>query len=47
VPFPEDAHRMLRGHSQGPRPVRLPHDFLAHRGGDSLGRDADQVVSGG
>jgi len=47
VPFPEDAHRMFRGHSQGPRPVRLPHDFLADREGDHLGRDADQVISGG
>ena len=47
VPFPEEAHRMVRGHSHGPRPVRLPHDFLAHRHGDRLGREAEQVVSGG
>jgi hypothetical protein len=47
VPFPDAAHRMVRGHSHGPRPVRLPHGFLATRKGDRLGRDADQVVSGG
>jgi hypothetical protein len=47
VPFPEEAGRMVRGHSHGPRPVRLPHGFLDHRDGDSLGRDAEQVISGG
>jgi nifR3 family TIM-barrel protein len=47
VPFPDDAHRMVRGHSHGPRPVRLPHGFLADREGDRLGRGADEVVSGG
>jgi nifR3 family TIM-barrel protein len=45
--FPEEAHRMVRGHSHGPRPVRLPHGFLDHRQGDRLGREAEQVVSGG
>jgi hypothetical protein len=47
VPFPEDAHRMVRGHSHGPRPVRLPHGFLADRVGDRLDGAADEVVSGG
>jgi hypothetical protein len=47
VPFPEEAGRMVRGHSHGPRPVRLPHGFLDHRDGDSLGREAEQVISGG
>ena len=47
VPFPEEASRMVRGHSHGPRPVRLPHGFLDHRDGDSLGREAEQVISGG
>ena len=47
IPFPAEAHRMVRGHSHGPRPVRLPHGFLANRDGDSLGREAEQVVSGG
>jgi nifR3 family TIM-barrel protein len=47
IAFPEEAERMVRGHSHGPRPVRLPHGFLDHRDGDSLGREADQVTSGG
>ena len=47
IPFPEEANRMVRGHSHGPRPVRLPHGFLDHREGDRLGREAEQVVSGG
>lgn len=47
LPFPEEANRMVRGHSHGPRPVRLPHGFLDHRRGDRLGREAEQVVSGG
>lgn len=47
VPFPEEAHHMVRGHSHGPRPVRLPHGFLSGHGGDRLESEADQVVSGG
>jgi nifR3 family TIM-barrel protein len=47
VPFPKGAERMVRGHSHGPRPVRLPHGFLDHRDGDSLGREAEQLISGG
>ncbi|MFZ0013339.1 MAG: tRNA dihydrouridine synthase DusB [Acidimicrobiia bacterium] len=47
VPFPTGADRMVRGHSHGPRPVRLPHGFLDDRAGDRLGRDAEKVVSGG
>jgi nifR3 family TIM-barrel protein len=47
LPFPEEANRMVRGHSHGPRPVRLPHGFLDHRQGDRLGREAEQMVSGG
>ena len=47
VPFPTEAHRMVRGHSHGPRPVRLPHGFLTDRGGGYLDRAAEQVVSGG
>ena len=46
-PFPEAAGRMVRGHSHGPRPVRLPHGFLADRLGDRVGSGAEQVVSGG
>jgi nifR3 family TIM-barrel protein len=47
IPFPKEAGRMVRGHSHGPRPVRLPHGFLDHRDSDSLGREAEQVISGG
>lgn len=45
--FPPEANTMVRGHSHGPRPVRLPHGFLDSRQGDALHRMADQVVSGG
>lgn len=47
IPFPFEANRMVRGHSHGPRPVRLPHGFLDTREGDRLGREAEQVISGG
>ena len=47
IPFPEEANTMVRGHSQGPRNVRLPDGFLADRGALKVGREAEQVVSGG
>jgi len=47
IPFPNQANQMVRGHSHGPRPVRLPHGFLDHRDGDRLGREAEDVISGG
>jgi len=47
VPFPEEANRMVRGHSHGPRPVRLPHGFLDDREGRRLDVAAGEVVSGG
>jgi nifR3 family TIM-barrel protein len=47
IPFPEDAHRMVRGHSHGPRPVRLPHDFLTTRHTEGLSTKAAETVSGG
>ncbi|HEX6287323.1 MAG TPA: tRNA dihydrouridine synthase DusB [Acidimicrobiia bacterium] len=47
VAFPEAANRMVRGHSHGPRPVRLPHDFLIDRSTHHLAPEADQLVSGG
>lgn len=47
VPYPEEANHMVRGHSHGPRPVRLPRGFLDNRDGDRLGQAADEVVSGG
>lgn len=46
-PFPEEAHHMLRGHSHGPRAVRLPQGFLNHRHTRGLSREAAQAVSGG
>ena len=47
VPFPEGAHRMIRGHSHGPRPVRLPQDFLRDRHSSGLAAEAGAPVSGG
>lgn len=47
LPFPEEAHHMVRGHSHGPRPVRLPEGFLTDRAGTPLDRRAEDVVSGG
>jgi nifR3 family TIM-barrel protein len=47
IAFPEEAHRMVRGHSHGPRTVRLPHGYLETREGDRLEPDAEQIVSGG
>jgi nifR3 family TIM-barrel protein len=47
IPFPPEASRMVRGHSHGPRPVKLPHGFLESRSGDLLAGEAEQVVSGG
>jgi len=48
VPFPAEAHGMVRGHSHGPRTVRLPHGFLDSRtGAHRLGAGAETVVSGG
>ncbi len=47
VPFPPEAHRMVRGHSHGPRPVRLPNGYLEDRAGGHLPREAERVVSGG
>jgi nifR3 family TIM-barrel protein len=47
IPYPVEAARMVRGHSQGPRPVRLPHGFLDSRDIDSLPPEAEDTVSGG
>ncbi len=47
VPFPEEANHMVRGHSHGPRPVRLPHGFLSDRSAHHLAPESEQVVSGG
>ncbi len=46
-PFPAEANRMVRGHSGGPRRVKLPEGYLGTRRTEGLGREADLVVSGG
>jgi len=38
---------MVRGHAGGPRPVRLPAGYLAHREAERLAPEAELVVSGG
>ena len=47
LPFPPEAHRMVRGHSQGPRSVRLPHGFLTNRTATHLPTEAETPASGG
>lgn len=47
IPFPAEAHHMVRGHSHGPRPVRLPQGFLDNRHSGALTEDAAIPVSGG
>jgi nifR3 family TIM-barrel protein len=47
IEFPPAANEMVRGHSQGPRAVRLPSGFLESRESGSLPEEAESVVSGG
>lgn len=47
IPYPMEAERMVRGHSQGPRPVRLPQGFLDSRETGALPAEAEEAVSGG
>ncbi len=48
VPYPVEAHTMVRGHSQGPRPVRVPDGFLTSRQIEApLPIGAEDPVSGG
>ena len=47
VPFPEEAYRMVRGHSGGARQVKLPVGYLDSRETEGLDREADLVISGG
>jgi nifR3 family TIM-barrel protein len=47
MPYPRQAERMVRGHSHGPRPVRLPHGFLHDRQTGELDPASEEVVSGG
>jgi nifR3 family TIM-barrel protein len=48
IPYPLEAARMVRGHSQGPRPVRLPDGYLTSRTSTAIPpREAEEAVSGG
>ncbi len=47
IPFPDIAHRMVRGHSHGPRRVRLPQGFLQDRQTTGLVPESAVPVSGG
>jgi nifR3 family TIM-barrel protein len=43
----EGATRMTRGHSHGPRPVRLPHRYLEGEWDEAVPVEAELAVSGG
>jgi nifR3 family TIM-barrel protein len=43
----EGATRMARGHTHGPRPVRLPHRYLEGEWDEVLSSEAEVAVSGG
>lgn len=43
----EGATRMTRGHSHGPRPVRLPHRYFEGDWNDAVPAEAELAVSGG
>ena len=46
--MPHDgATRMARGHTQGPRPVRLPHRYLEGEWNEPIPTEAELAVSGG
>ena len=47
VPFPIDVLRTPRGHTHGPRPVRLPHGYLESRDATPLPAAAGIAASGG
>jgi len=47
LPFPEAALRMARGHTNGPRPVRLPAGWLDSVNDPSPPEGGDILVSGG
>jgi nifR3 family TIM-barrel protein len=46
-PFPEDARRTKRGHTNGPRPVHLPPGWLDDVDDPTPPEGADVLVSGG
>ncbi|HVR33923.1 MAG TPA: tRNA-dihydrouridine synthase, partial [Acidimicrobiia bacterium] len=43
----EGATRMARGHTHGPRPVRLPHRYLEGEWNEPIPAEAELAVSGG
>ena len=46
--YPSEAATMARGHTQGPKPVRLPHGYLDDRESrGALPLEAEEAVSGG
>lgn len=47
IPFPPEALRMARGHTNGPRPVRMPSDWLATADDPTPPAGGDELVSGG
>lgn len=47
TPFPPEAHRMVRGHSNGPRPVALPEGWLDDPEDPTPPAGAELLVSGG
>jgi nifR3 family TIM-barrel protein len=47
MPFPEDARRTPRGHTNGPRPVALPQGWLETPDDPTPPFDAEVLVSGG
>jgi tRNA-dihydrouridine synthase len=47
LPFPAEATRMARGHTNGPRPVRLPAGWLDHVDDPTPPVGGDVLVSGG
>jgi nifR3 family TIM-barrel protein len=47
VPFPPEAARMARGHTNGPRPVRLPDRWLETPDDPTPPSGGDLLVSGG
>jgi len=47
LPFPDEARRMARGHTNGPRPVRLPAGWLDDVDDPTPPVGGDLLVSGG
>ncbi len=47
IPFPEASRRMARGHTNGPRPVRLPEGWLEGVDDPTPPGGGDLLVSGG